>query len=215
LQGKSRLFGISQTAYLRYFETLHSLEIDEEYIFLDGTLVYEWLSTVSAGVQLYERLFTSEKKYIGVMKSIKANVVFARYARALRQGELYIIETLADHLSQSNVPNRNQGESSRRYVLPDFERTIAPRVLRGIFKPRRKAFGFEVHEDHLEDMVRIMAADCQLNNVGHEIPFLLNRIDEEVRRNFNQKILQDRIALQMMTQSEELFFEETPERSLR
>ena len=60
-----------------------------------------------------------------------------------------------------------------------------------------------------------MAADCQLNNVGHEIPFLLNRIDEEVRKNFNPRILQDRIAVQMATQSEELFFEETNERSFR
>ncbi|WAL62444.1 hypothetical protein [Thermocoleostomius sinensis] len=44
---------------------------------------------------------------------------------------------------------------------------------------------------------------------------LPNRIDEEVRRNFNSKILQDRIALRMATQSEELFFEEMNERAFR
>ena len=38
-------------------------------------------------------------------------------------------------------------------------------------------------------MLRIMAADCQMNNPGHEIPFLLNRIDEEVRENFSQRDL--------------------------
>jgi hypothetical protein len=48
-----------------------------------------------------------------------------------------------------------------------------------------------------------------MNHAGHETPFLLNRVDEEVRRNFNSRILQDRIALRMATQSEELFFEET------
>ena len=80
---------------------------------------------------------------------------------------------------------------------------------------RNKAFGFEVHKDHLEDMLRIMAADCQMNNAGHEIPFLLNRIDEEVRKNFSPQILKDRIAIQMATHSEELFFEETHERSFR
>ena len=64
-------------------------------------------------------------------------------------------------------------------------------------------------------MLRIMAADCQMNNACHEIPFLLNRIDEEVRKNFNPQILKDRIAFQMATQSEELFFEETDERSFR
>jgi hypothetical protein len=60
-----------------------------------------------------------------------------------------------------------------------------------------------------------MAADCQMNNPGHEIPYLLNRIDEEVRKNFSQRIIRDRIALQMATQSEELFFEETNERLFR
>lgn len=209
------LFGISQTAYLRYFEVEHGLEIPEQYIFFDGTLVYEWLVATQEGVQLYSRLFTSGKPCLGVIKNLKANPVFAKFARALRQGELYIVETLEEHLNQSNVPNRNPGETRNRYVLDEFRTGTARYILRGIFKPRKKAFGFEVHEAHLEDMLRIMAADCQMNNVGHEIPFLLNRIDEEVRKNFNRRTLQDRIAVRMATQSEELFFEETNERSFR
>lgn len=208
------LFGISSTAYLRYFEVRHGLELEEPYIFFDGTLVYEWLVATQEGVDLYASLFSSGKQCIGVMKNIKANVVFSTFARALRTGELYIVETLQDHLLNSNVPNRNQGERSRG-TLPSFLKNYAPRILRGIFKPRNKVFGFEVHEDHLENMIRIMTSDCQMNHAGHEIPFLLNRIDEEVRRNFNSRILQDRIALRMATQSEELFFEEMNERTFR
>ncbi|MEM9540626.1 MAG: hypothetical protein AAGA60_14125 [Cyanobacteria bacterium P01_E01_bin.42] len=208
------LFGISSTAYLRYFEVKHGLEINEPHIFFDGTLVYEWLVAIQEGVSLYEDLFASEKKCIGIMKNIKSNVIFSTFARALRTGEIYIIETLQDHLLNSNVTNKNQGEKSRG-TLPVFLNSYAPHILRGIFKPRNKVFGFEVHENHLEDMLRIMAADCQMNHAGHEIPFLLNRIDEEVRKNFNSRILQDRIALQMATQSEELFFEETNERNFR
>jgi len=209
------LYGISQTAYLRYYEVSHGLEIAEPYILFDGTLVYEWLGATQEGVQLYSKLFSSGKKCLGVMKNVKANPLFTKFARALRQGELYIVETLEQHLSQSNVPNKNHGETRNRYVLEEFKNGTARHILRGLFKPRKKAFGFEVHEDHLEDMLRIMAADCQLNNVGHEIPFLLNRIDEEVRKNFNPRILQDRIAVQMAIQSEELFFEETNERVFR
>jgi hypothetical protein len=208
------LFGISPTAYLRYFEVQHGLEIEEPYILFDGTLVYEWLVATLEGVSLYDRLFSSGKQCLGVMKNIKANVVFSTFARALRTGELYIIETLQDHLLTSNVPNKNPGESSRG-TLSSFLDGHAPRILRGIFRPRNKVFGFEVHEDHLESMLRIMASDCQMNYAGHEIPFLLNRVDEEVRRNFNSRILQDRISLQMATQSEELFFEETNEREFR
>jgi len=209
------LYGISQTAYLRYYEVLHGLEIPEPYILFDGTLVYEWLGATQEGVHLYSRLFSSDKKCLGVMKNVKTNPVFAKFARALKQGELYIVETLEQHLNQSNVPNRNHGETRNRYVLEEFKNGTARYILRGIFQPRNKAFGFEVHEEHLEDMLRVMAADCQLNNVGHEIPFLLNRVDEEVRKNFNPRILQDRIAVQMAVQSEELFFEETNERVFR
>ncbi len=162
---------------------------------------------------MYNDLFSSGKQCIGIMKNIKANPEYTKFARALHSGELYIKEYLDEHLSKSNATNNNHGENRR--VLGDFLRNTAPHVLRGVFKPKKKAFGFEVHEDHLEDMIRIMAADCQLNNVGHEIPYLLNRVDEEVRRNFNPKMLQDRISLKMATQSEELFFEETNERSFR
>lgn len=54
-----------------------------------------------------------------------------------------------------------------------------------------------------------------MNYAEHGIPFLLNRFDEKVRRNFNSRILQDRIALRMVAQNEELFFEETNERAFR
>jgi len=208
------LYGISQTAYLRYFEIRHGLEIEEPYIFFDGTLVYEWLTATREGVDLYNRLFSSGKKAIGVMKSIKANPLFAKFAKALRTGEVYIIETLADHLDQGRASNANHGES-RRYTLATFSQGVADKVLRGIFKPSKKAFGFEVHEDHFADMLRIMAADCQLNHIGHEIPYLLNRVDEEVKNNFKPGILRDRISATMARQSEELFLEEADERSMR
>ena len=209
------LFGISPTAYMRYYEVEHALEIDESYLFLDGTLVYEWLVATREGVKLYNKLFDSGKQALGVIKNLKSNPVFAKFARALKSGEIYVIETLEDHLNQSNAPNRNIGETRNRYVLDDFKNDIAGDIFRGVFKPRQKAFGFEVHKDHLEDMLRITVADCQMNNAGHEIPFLLNRIDEEVRRNFSPRILKDRISTKMTTQSEELFFEETDERSFR
>lgn len=205
---KRGLFGIYPTAYLRYYEVEHCLEIDEPYLFLDGPLVDEYLISNQAGVQLYNKLFATEKKQIlGVIKNI-ANPVFTKFARALKSGEIYVIETLADHLNQSNA-------ARNRYVSDGFTNSFAHDIFRGVFKPRNKAFGFEVHKDHLEDMLRIMAADCQINNPGHEIPFLLNRIDEEVRKNFSPHILKDQIAVEMAIQSEELFFEETDERSFR
>jgi hypothetical protein len=208
------LFDISQTAFMRYFEVKHGLEIDEPYLFFDGPVVYEWLTATNEGLALYTELFASGKKALGVMKSLKGNALFARFAKALMPGEVYIIETLRDHLVQGLPHNANPGEA-RRFSRDSFMDGMARQVLRGVFRPVKKAFAFEVHEDHLDDMLRILAADCQLNHVGHEIPYLLNRIDEEVRTNFRSSILRDRISFRLARQSEELFLEETDERDFR
>jgi hypothetical protein len=207
------IFGISQTAYMRYFEVQHALEIKETFVLLDGTLVYEWLVGLKEGVALYNKLFAS-KKCLGVIKNIKTDVVTATYARALRPGEVFIVETLNDHFEGNNAANKNHGESAKRGVLEEFKPT-AKKIVRGLFKPSKKVFGFEVHLDHFADLLRIMVADCQLNNVGHEIPYLLNRVDEEVRTHFKPTILKNRIAATMAQTSEELFFEETDERDFR
>jgi hypothetical protein len=208
------LFGISQTAYLRYFEVRHGLEIDEPYLFFDGTLIYEWLTACREGVELYERLFASGKKAIGVLRSVKVNPIFAKLAKALRTGEVFIIETLADHLEPGWGASVRHGDTGR-FTLPAFLNGLAPKILRGVFKPAQKAFGFEVHQDHFADMLRILAADCQMNYVGREIPYLLNRVEEEMHYHFKPGLLRDRIAANLASQREELFLEEADDRRRR
>ena len=203
---KLGLFGIYPTTYLRYFEIEHSLEIEEKFLFLDGPVFDESLISRVEGINLYERLYQSEKQVIGIMKNIM-NPIFTKFARALKSGEVYVVMSLQEHLDNSNT--RKTGISNK------FMNEISSDIYRGVFKPRKKAFGFEVHKNHFEKMLTIMAADCQLNNPGHEIPFLLNRIDEEVRSCFNPQILKDRISLELAINSEELFFEETDERAFR
>ena len=199
---KRGLFGIYPTAYLRYCEVAHCLEVEEPYLFLDGPLVDKSVIATQDGIELYNKLFKSEKyQAIGVMKNI-GDPVLTKFARALNPGEIYVVGTLQEHLNRDSTARK-------------FKNRITRDILRGVFKPRKKAFGFEVHRKHLEGMLRIMVADCQMNSPGHEIPFLLNRIDEEVRKNFDPRILKDRIAAQMAAESEELFFDETDERAFR
>jgi hypothetical protein len=205
------VFSISQTAYMSYFEVRHGLEIAEPYLLFGGTLVCEWLTATNEGLAAYQDLFASGKKAIGVMKTLKADALFARLAKALRPGEAYIVETLADHLRQG-LPASARTEEMRRFVRDSFVEGTARKILRGVFRPVKKAFAFEVHEDHLHDMLRIMAADCQLNYVGREIPYLLNRVHQEVRSGFRASILRDRIAARLARQSEELFLEEADDR---
>jgi hypothetical protein len=204
-------FSISQAAFMSYYQVRHGLEIAEPYLFFGGALVSEWLTATNEGLALYGELFASGKKAIGVMKTLKADAPFARFAKALRAGEVYVIETLADHLRQG-LPAAARTEEMRRFVRDSFVEGTARKILRGVFRPVQKAFAFEVHEDHLGDMLRILAADCELNYVGREIPYLLNRVHEEVRSGFRPKILRDRIAARLARQSEEIFLEEADDR---
>jgi hypothetical protein len=205
------LFSISQASYLSYFMVRHGLEISEPYLFFGGTLISEWLTATNEGLALYQDLFASGKKAIGVMKSFKRDALFARFARALAPGELFIVETLADQLRRGLSADAGAGDM-RRFVRDSFVERTARKILRGVFRPAKKAFAFEVHEEHLSDMLRILAADCQLNYVGREIPYLLNRVHEEVRGSFRPSILRDRIAARLARQSEELFLEEADDR---
>lgn len=213
-QEENYLFGISQTAVLRYFEARHGLEIEEPFVIFDGPIVYEWLAGTNIGTDTYERLF-KEKKCIGIIKNLHDNKQAALLGWALNPGELFVHERLSSHLERSQVPNRNQGEGRRPHTSSNFSANLSTKILRGLFKPRNKAFGFEVHEDHFDDMVRILAADCQMNFAGHEIPFLLNKVDAQLGKNHGGSILKRRVAERMMATDEEIYFENTNERDLR
>ena len=185
-----------------------ALRLFEPCLLLDGPLIDKSLITHPEGIKLYNELFEHRnKRALGVTKKVD-DPLSTKFARALRSGEIYVIETLEDYLNKTSADD-NPDVSSR------FTTRTASKIFRGVFKPRNKAFGFEVHASHFEDMVRIMAGDCQINNPGHEIPYLLNRIDEEVRKHFNPWILSNRIASQMAMESEELFFGDTNERRFR
>jgi hypothetical protein len=207
--------GISQTAYMRYFEAQHALDVMEPYIFCDGTLVYEWLINQDIGRELYKRLL-STKKAIGIIKSTKDSVYMSWFGRALEPGEIFIYETLFEHITDiERIRQRGRGE-----MAPQWQNDVgfveqSHKVYRGVFKPAQKHFGFECHLDHLEPMLRIMAADCQMNQPGHEIPFLLNEVDREIRRFFKTDLVQMRIAHRLSQNSENLFLEESNERDFR
>lgn len=63
----------------------------------------------------------------------------------------------------------------------------------------------QIFKNPLDPMLRIMVADCQMNHLGHEIPFLLNTVDKEIRNFFKSKVLQSQIAAQLSDLSENIF----------
>lgn len=209
------LFGISQTAYMRYHEVRHALDIQEDIVLLDGTLVYQWLLATPEGLALYDELFTSGKRCLGIMKSLRENAWFSLMGRAIKRGEVYVAQTLQEHLTRGKGPEKNHGEGAAAYTDNAFYKEVAPRIWRGIFRPRDKVFGFEVHERDLETLLPIMAADCQMNHVGHEIPYLLNRVDEQVRHHFRSGPLGAHLQSELSSLGEEIAFREFHERDYR
>jgi hypothetical protein len=197
------LFGLNPSGLLRYLETRHALEIAEPYIFLDGPIVYEWLAGQSIGVDLYAQLL-NEKKAIGIIKNLTSTKGLAMIGSVLRPGEYYVAETLEAHLTNHQV-----------HMAGDFLAKHARHIYRGVFKPALTAYGFEVHKDNFTTMLRLVAADCVLDHIGHEIPYLLDLVDTELRSNSPGNLLKNQIATSMHLESEQLYFENTDEFDFR
>ena len=207
------VYGLSQTAVLRYCETLQAAKLAEPYVFLDGPIVYEWLAGLKEPTDLYRRLLR-EKKVMGVMKDLRNNKWLQAIGSVLKSGELFVVENLAQHLEKARSSNRNPGERGT-HALDDFLRDTARFILRGVFKPRKQAYGFEVHTNELSLMSRLPAADCQMNHVGHEIPYLLNQVDYQIKQHCGRGMLEQSIAQKMYRESEELFFGNIDEHDFR
>jgi hypothetical protein len=124
-------------------------------------------------------------------------------SRTGEPGEMFLVETLADHL-RHGLPAGARANEMRHFVCDPFVDRTAHKILRGVFRPAEKAFAFEVDEDHVTDALRILAVDCQSNYVGRDVPYLLNCVHEELRGSFRPGLLRDRIAARLARQSEEL-----------
>ena len=150
------------------------------------------------------------------MKSLKDNKKFGIMGRVLKPGELLVYETLYDHLEARAMAKQNGGPDRTMAWRSDaaFD-NVAKKVWRGIFKPGSKTFGFECHEDHMSDMLRIMAADVFIENPGHEIPFLLHQVDQVARKGFAGTPLQNALQDSLSISGDDLFFDESDEHDFR
>jgi hypothetical protein len=205
--------GLNATAFMRWFETEHAIEIPERYVFVDGTLLYEWHLSQTVAVDLYRRLFAS-KIPMGIIKSIHDSNRLGFIGAVLEPGEVYIDQTVADHIAGEAETLREFSRRDPQFVVPGL-RPLTQEIWRGVFKPRHKAFGFEVHRDHLDTMLRIAAASAHLDQIGHEIPYLLNLVDVEVRSRFGRGLLNQRLRRVLAERGLRDYFEELDERELR
>jgi len=200
--------GISQTAVMRFLEARHALGLSEPYIFCDGPIVYEWLLSYGVAVDLYTELF-AQKQLIGVIKNLRATKRLAAYGSVLKAGELYIAQSLFEHFEEEH------SGAQAGHIDREFLDKVAPHIYRGVFKPAKQAYGFEVHRKDFSTMIRALAADCALDHIGHEIPYLLDLVDKELRASCPIELVKNQIAASLHQEREELFFENVDEFEFR
>jgi len=188
-------------------EIEHARLIAEPYVFLDGPIINEWMTAYVCACDQYRDLL-AHKQVIGVMKNLLRSKRLAAYGAVLKSGELFIVGTLADHYDEEHA-------AAKARINAEFRKEVAPEIYRGVFKPALTAYGFEVHRDHLEPMLRLLVADCAPDHIGHEIPYLLNLVDAELKSVCAPEMIKNQIAATLHAEREELFFENADEFSFR
>ena len=197
------------TAYMEYQLFKFVRGGTAEYVFIDGNLITQNLLTRRQGRDLFRQMLTGKrKKYVGVIKDItRSQTELRMYARALHTGEMYIQGNLLDCMS-----DRLQDYAGDTTV---FIQTIGKDILRGVFKPGVKAFGFECHREDLEEIVALLWLDRD-GQPGHEIPFLLNQVDAKLRGRYRPSELSNLIDAGLVASFEsDVYFDEALERSFR
>jgi hypothetical protein len=196
-------------AFMEYLERERAKDCASRYVVIDGPIVTQNLLTRRQGRDLLRSMLTdtSRKCYVGVIKDIlRSSVEMRFYARALKPGELYVQETLYGIL----LPRLDSygGDVSR------FVSTVGTDILRGVFRPGRKAFGFECHRDKLPDVVSLLWLD-QNDQPGNEIPFLQAQVDAQLRGRYRPAEAVTAIEATLSEHVQDEFFDEINERMLR
>jgi len=196
-------------AFLEYQEHLAGLNHAARHVIIDGPLITQNLLTQTEGRRLFERMLGGRHKcYVGVSKDLRFVDVEERYeAMALRPGELFIRNTVLN-LLEARIDKDYVGAIKR------FAQGYLGDILRGIYKPGRKAFGFQCHRDNLGEVICLLFMDCH-TQPGHEIPFLLEQVDSKLRGRYRPGETMLAVEAALASNDIDEFYDEAEERMFR
>lgn len=197
-------------AFMEYMERAYALASDASIALIDGPIVTQNLVTRPRGRELLTDMIGNNrsKRCIGVIKDTHKSDRYLRFfARALRTGELYVHHTVY-HSMYQRLETSYAGEVQR------FVEEQGRNVLRGVYKPGIKAFGFECHIEDLPYAVALLWLDRN-QQPGFEIPFLLAQVDARIRSRYRPNETTEAINAALVRNGEEDYFDEADERDLR
>ncbi len=196
-------------AFMEYKERETAYKHHAKHVLIDGPLITQNLLTQTEGRNLYEKMLVANRKcYVGVTKDLRFADTEERYeAVALRTGELFIRNT------EYNVM-KERLEKDYKGAVKTWSEDYLRDIFRGIYKPGRKAFGFQCHRDDLPSVVCLLSMDCH-PQPGHEIPFLLEQVDAKIRGRYRPTETMSAIEATLARHNMDEFYDETEERMFR
>lgn len=197
------------SAFMEYRERQAAYEHNARYAIIDGPLITQNLLTQEEGRSLFMRMLGQNRKcYVGITKDLRFADSEERFvAAAVHTGELCIRNTELNVM----LPRieRDYGGAIKR-----FAENYLGDIVRGIYKPGRKAFGFQCHRYDLPSVVALLSIDCH-TQPGHEIPFLLEMVDSMIRGRYRPAETARAIEAALARNNIDEFYDEAEERTFR
>ncbi len=161
-----------------YRERIAAINTHEKIIYIDGPIITQNLVTQQHGRQIMRDLHNTGKLCIGVIKDIRTSQQTLRwFSRALEDNEVFLITNL-----KNLVIERLEDWGDDPDII-SFLDDVAAYYVRGIYKPGKKVFGFECPLKEIPKALAMLFQDCN-GVVGHEIPYMLDKVDCDVRGKF-------------------------------
>lgn len=197
------------SAFMEYKERETGLKHKAKYVLIDGPLITQNLLTQEEGRSLYKQMLGFKHKcYVGITKDLRFADAEERYeAAALRTGELFIRNT------EYNVMKPRLDKDYGGAVKGWSEEHLVD-IFRGIYKPGRKAFGFQCHRNDIPAVVCLLIIDCH-TQPGHEIPFLLEQVDAKLRGRYRPNETMCAVEAVLASNNVDEFYDEAEERMFR
>ena len=161
-----------------YRERIAAINTKEEIIYIDGAIITQNLVAQQHGRKIMRDLHNTGKLCIGVIKDIRTSQQTLRwFSRALEDNEVFLITNL------KNLVIERLEDWSENPDIVSFLDDVAQHYVRGIYKPGKKVFGFECLLSEIPKALAMLFQDCN-GVVGHEIPYMLDKVDSDVRGKF-------------------------------
>lgn len=154
-------------------------------VLLDGPIVTQNLLTQRLGIATLDRLFNSNKIFIGFIKEISGAMASTKWTgRSLLAGEVWVVGSLRDSMSRGA-----RREAASQNIPDDY--------VRAVFRPNQRTFALECRRVDIPLALAIALID-QSPMPNHEIPMLLETIDAQLRSSFAGNQVRDTLLHRIM-----------------